>query len=68
MKKIKSEVKIALMLALGAIAMIVGLIIGDWAKTPAGWTFGDILAWTGLASFVGGIVWLFLMSGRADKQ
>lgn len=58
MKKITTEGKIAILFVLGSIFMIFGVIKGDYATTKLGWTFGDIVAWTGLAMFLGAFAWL----------
>lgn len=69
MKKMTTEVKIALLFVIGAIFMIFGVIKGDYATTKLGWTFGDIVAWTGLASFIGAFIWLVMFNKSvSDKK
>jgi hypothetical protein len=68
MKKITTEGKIALLMVIGAIFMIFGVIKGDYATTKLGWTFGDIVAWTGLASFIGGFIWLVAFNKSKSSE
>jgi uncharacterized membrane protein len=68
MKKITSEGKIALLFAIGVVFMIYGVIKGDYATTKAGWTFGDIIAWTGLASFIGAFIWLVVLNKSSKSE
>lgn len=69
MKKITTEGKIAILFVIGVIFMILGVLKSDYAVTKTGWTFGDIVAWTGLASFIGAFVWLVgLSKSKSNKS